>query len=50
MGVFEITLIVACVLIVGGVAIKSVINKKHGKCAFGCDECDCSYCKHKKSK
>ncbi len=39
----EILVIIACVLIVGGVIIKSIIDKKKGKCSCGCD---CSKCSH----
>ena len=38
----EIIVIIACVLIVGGVIVTSIINKKKGKTSCGCD---CSNCK-----
>ncbi len=44
----EIAVIVACVLIVGGVIVTSVIKRKKGK--TGCSGCgccgNCSGCKH----
>ena len=44
----EIAVIVACVLIVGGVIVTSVIKRKKGK--TGCSGCgccgNCSACKH----
>lgn len=44
----EIAVIVACVLIVGGVIVNSVIKRKKGK--TGCSGCgccgNCSGCKH----
>ena len=45
MGVSEIIVIVACVFIVTGVIIGSIVRKKHGKhsCGFYCDG-DCSHC------
>ena len=41
MELIEIVVIAACVIIVGGVIITSLINKKKGKTS--CD-CDCSKC------
>ncbi len=48
MGALEIILIVACVLIVGGVIAVGVINKKRGKnaCEGNCGSCSaCHSCK-----
>lgn len=42
MGFFEILLIVLCALIVIGVIVKSVIDKKKGKSSCGCDCSKCS--------
>ncbi len=42
MGALEIIVIIACVLIVIGVIIKSVLDKKKGKTC-----CDCSSCAYK---
>ncbi len=42
MKLIEIVVIMACVLIVGGVIASSIINKKKGKTSCGCD---CSGCK-----
>lgn len=42
MGALEIIVIIACALIVVGVIIKSVIDKKKGKTC-----CDCSSCPNK---
>ncbi len=44
MGPIEIIVIIACVLIVGGVIAKSIVNKIKGKNSCGCG-CDCSTCK-----
>ena len=47
----EIIVIIACVLIVGGVIAKVIIDKKKGKTSCGCDcSCcsNCSSCKVKK--
>ena len=41
MTLFEILVIIACVLIVGGVIALTIINKKKGKSSCGCD---CSKC------
>lgn len=38
----EIIVIIACVLIVGGVIVRSIINKKKGKTSCGCDCSNCS--------
>ncbi len=38
---YEICIIIACVLIVGGVIAKTIIDKKKGKSSCGCD---CSKC------
>ncbi len=46
----EIIVITACVLIVGGVIISSIINRKKGKNSCGCNCSNCSYrmgCKNK---
>ena len=42
MGFFEILVIVLSVLIVVGVIVKSVIDKKRGKSPCGCDCSKCS--------
>ena len=42
MELIEIIVIIACVLIVGGVITSSIVNKKKGKTSCGCD---CSKCK-----
>lgn len=41
MGAIEIIVIIFCVLIVGGVIAKSIIDKKNGKkgCQSGCSCC-----------
>jgi hypothetical protein len=41
MTLFEILVIISCVLIVGGVIALTIINKKKGKSSCGCD---CSKC------
>lgn len=46
----EIIVIIGCVLIVGGVIITSIINKKKGKSSCGCGCADCSKCSHCSSK
>jgi len=46
----EIIVIIACVLIVGGVIVKSIINKKKGKTSCGCDCSNCSGCSKCKTK
>ena len=38
----EVIVIIACVLIVGGVIAMSIINKKKGKTSCGCDCSKCS--------
>ncbi len=40
----EILVIIACVLIVGGVITSSIVKKIKGKPSCGCG-CDCSSCK-----
>ena len=40
----EIIVIIACVLIVGGVIVMSIINKKKGKTSCGCDCGSCKGC------
>ena len=42
MGFFEVLVIVLSVLIVVGVIVKSVIDKKKGKSPCGCDCSKCS--------
>ena len=46
----EIIVIIACVLIVGGVIATSIINKKKGKNSCGCDCANCSSCSVCKNK
>lgn len=48
MGIGEIFIIIGCVGIVSGVIIKSIIDKKHGKCS-SCDCCNgnCSHCAYR---
>ena len=38
----EIIVIICAVLIVGGVIVKSIIDKKNGKTSCGCDCSKCS--------
>ena len=40
----EIVLIIACALIVAGVAVSAVVRKKRGKTGCGCDCADCGHC------
>ncbi len=40
----EIIVIIACILIVGGVMTTAIINKKNGKTSCGCDCKSCSSC------
>ncbi|MBQ7235682.1 MAG: FeoB-associated Cys-rich membrane protein [Clostridia bacterium] len=40
----EIIVIIACVVIVAGVIVKSIIDKKKGKTSCGCDCSKCSGC------
>ncbi len=49
MGFVEIAVIVSCSLIVGGVIVSAIINKKKGKhnCGCGCDCSKCASCKIK---
>ena len=44
MTLIEIIVIIACVLIVGGVTITTIINKMKGKSSCGCDCSSCSRC------
>ena len=44
MTLIEVLVIVACVLIVFGVIIKSIVDKKKGKTSCGCDCSKCSGC------
>ena len=44
MQAIEIVVIVLCVLIVGGVIAKAIIDKKKGKTSCGCDCAHCSGC------
>ena len=49
MNAIEITVIIACVLIVAGVIVSGIINKKKGKSSCGC--CNgCPYCKSCKER
>lgn len=50
MSAIEIIVIVACVLIVGGVGIYALIRKKQGKCSCGCGDCAYSGSCHQKKK
>ena len=53
MSPWEIVLIVACVLFVGGVVTARIIAKKKGKssCDCGCSDCAaCRYCAEAKKK
>ena len=50
MTLIEILVIVGCVLVVGGVIISSIINKKKGKTSCGCGCTDCSKCSSCTSK
>ncbi len=53
MGIVDILIIVACVLIVAGTVTLSIVNKKKGKSSCGCDcaSCKgCSACKTDKNK
>ena len=50
MTLLEILVIIACSLIVLGVIIWSVINKKKGKTSCGCNCSNCSGCANKKSR
>ena len=51
MGIAEILIIIACAILVVAVIIKSIINKKNGKCSCGCSDCStCSSCKYKNNK
>ena len=43
----EIIVIVASVLIVGGVIAMGIINKKKGKTSCGCNCASCKGCAHK---
>lgn len=45
----EIVVIIACVLIVGGVIVTSIINKKRGKtsCCGDCSKCKCCHTDNK---
>ena len=52
MNAIEITVIIACVLIVAGIIVSGIINKKKGKSSCGCcngcpylltDACDAGY-------
>ncbi len=45
----EIVVIIACVLIVGGVIASSIINKKKGKTSCGCDCANCKGCSLQKN-
>lgn len=48
MQLIEILVIIACVLIVAGVTISVIINKKKGKNSCGCDCANCSGCSSRK--
>ena len=50
MTLIEILVIIACVLIVGGVILSTIINKKKGKTSCGCDCAHCSGCSSIKKK
>lgn len=48
MQLIEILVIIACVLIVAGVTVSVIINKKKGKSTCGCDCANCSGCSARK--
>ena len=50
MSLIEIIVIIASVLVVGGVITMAIINKKKGKSSCGCDCSSCSSCCSCKSK
>lgn len=50
MQLIEILVIIACVLIVAGVTISVIINKKKGKNSCGCDCANCSGCSSRREK
>lgn len=50
MTLLEILVIIACTLIVLGVVVWSIINKKKGKTSCGCDCANCLGCANKKIK
>lgn len=50
MKLIEILVIIACVLIVGGVIAMAIVNKKKGKSSCGCDCSSCSSCGSCKGK
>ncbi len=50
MSAIEIIVIITSVLIVGGVFLCSIINKKKGKTSCGCDCLSCSSCCNCKTK
>ena len=50
MTLIEILVIIACVLIVGGVILSTILNKKKGKTSCGCDCAHCSGCSSIKKK
>jgi len=50
MTLIEILVIVACSLIVLGVIVLTIINKKKGKTSCGCDCANCAGCAHKKKQ
>lgn len=50
MTLIEVLVIIACVLIVGGVILSTIINKKKGKTSCGCDCAHCSGCSSIKKK
>ena len=44
MELIEILVIIGCSLIVGGVIVKAIIDKKKGKTSCGCGCSNCSKC------
>lgn len=50
MKVFEIILVVFLGIFVLGVIIKSIIDKKQGKCSCNCSKENCSCCNKYKKK
>ena len=50
MTLIEVVVIIACVLIVGGVILSAILNKKKGKTSCGCNCAHCSGCSSIKKK
>ncbi len=46
MNAVDIIIVIACVALVVGVVVTSIVNRKKGKTSCGCDCSKCTCCSH----